>query len=58
MKQYFLLPLSFLFIIGCSFQVGNEYGERRLPVDNKSYLIKQKREKKLASQETAIEGVC
>ncbi|MBP9791841.1 MAG: hypothetical protein KBC27_01365 [Rickettsiales bacterium] len=57
MKQYFLLPLSFLFIIGCSFQVGNEYGERRLPVDNKSYLIKQKREKKLASQETAIEGV-
>jgi hypothetical protein len=57
MKQYFLLPFLCLFVIGCSLEIGNEYDERRLPVDNKTYLIKQKREKKSASQDTEIEGV-
>lgn len=54
MKQYFLLPLLCLFIIGCSLEIGNEYDGRRLPVDNKSYLLKQKRERKSARQDIDV----
>lgn len=48
MKHYFLLPFLFIWIVGCSLEVGNEYNKRRLPVDNKSYLATQKQEKILA----------
>ena len=45
MKRYFLLSLLLFFITGCSLEIGNEYDDKRLPVDNKTYLSKQKRER-------------
>lgn len=49
MKQYLVLSLMLIFITGCSLEIGNEYQDKRMPVGNKSYLSKQKKER-FASQ--------
>lgn len=51
MKRYLLLSFLLFFITGCSLEIGNEYDDKRLPVDNKTYLTKQKRERLVYSRE-------
>ena len=48
MKKF--LPLLCIFITSCSLEVGSDYDDKRLPVDNKTYLMKQKRERYLLSK--------